>query len=208
MQPLYNRRLRKTDKLLLAKRSIDDSGYLRVSLEEAHGIDPMQIHDTLAIYARRSQARDSLNEIQKLHDLCPKLLGLEKSKGSCFLYQLHKCRGACGGHEPSELYNRRVEMAFERQRIRDWPYKGPILLQEVHTADELSDQKRSGVIIDQWCVIAEVSQQENCEPVVQARSKTFDLDTYKILRQFIETKLHKLKIQPLNQTQIAQFGMS
>lgn len=204
MQPLYNRKLRRTDKLLLAKGTYNDAGYLTVSLEEAHQLEPEDLGSTLAVYTRRSRARDSLNDIQKLYELCPKLLGLEKSKSSCFLYQLHKCHGACARQETAEDYNKRVELAFERQRIRDWPYKTPVLLQE-KSIEGL--QPTCGVIIDKWCVIAEVHQDEYCEPEIKTRRKTFDLDTYNILQSFIDTKLHKLRIQPLSENQLTEFGI-
>lgn len=204
MQPLYNRKLRRTAKLLLAKGTYNEDGYLTVSLEEAHQLEPEDLGNTLAVFTRRSRARDSLNDIQKLYELCPKLLGLEKSKSSCFLYQLHKCRGACAGHESAADYNKRVELAFERQRIRDWPYKTPILLQEKNIEGL---QPTTGVIIDQWCIIAEVHQDEYCEPEIKTRRKTFDLDTYNILQSFIETKLHKLRIQPLEPGQLLELGV-
>ncbi len=206
MQPLYNRKLRRTNKLLIAKSVYDENGYVTVSLEEAHQLEPEDLSSTLAVFVRRSRARDNLNELQKMYELCPKLLGLEKSKGACFLSQLHKCRGACAGRESAESYNQRVLRAFERQRIREWPYSSPILLQEISTD---SQAPKAGVIIDQWCVVAEVAQDEYCEPVVAIvnRRKTFDLDTYKILQSFMETKLHKLRIQPLTPVQLAQFGI-
>lgn len=204
LQPLYNRKLRKTDKLLLAKGSADDQGYMRVSLEEAYALEPEDISSTLAVYTRRGRAKDSLNDLQKLYELCPKLLGLEKSKGACFLSQLHKCRGACAGRETAEAYNHRVELAFERQRIRDWPYKSPVLLQERFRPD---DAPAGGVIIDKWCVIAEIHQEPDCEPVVKTRRQVFDLDTYKILQSFMEIKLHKLVIEPLGPRQLQQLGI-
>ncbi|MDB5181943.1 MAG: polC [Candidatus Saccharibacteria bacterium] len=204
MQPLYNRKLRRMQKLLLAKKSYTEDSYLVVSLEEAHQLQPEDLSSTLAVYARRSRARDSLNELQKLYELCPKLLGLEKSKSACFLYQLHKCRGACAGHETAEEYNKRVLLAFERQRIQEWPYSSPVLLQEKNIEGL---QPTTGLIVDQWCVIAEVSQDEYCEPEIKTRRGTFDLDTYKILQSFLETKLHKLRVQPLSREQLQQFGI-
>lgn len=194
MHPLYNRKLRKTDKLLLAKGTYDEDGYMRVALEEAYGIEPESLGSILAVFTRRSLARDRLNDIQKLYELCPKLLGMEKSKGACFLSQLHKCRGACAGRETPEAYNERLELAFERQRIIEWPFAGPILLQEKPAE---GGQPTSGVVIDNWCVVAEVRQEEYCEPEVSTRPRTFDLDTYTILQSFMLTKKHKLLIRPL-----------
>jgi len=203
-QPLYNRKLRKTDKLLLAKGTYDEAGYLRVALVDAFGLEPSDLVSTLAVYTRRGQARDNLNGLQKLYDLCPKLLGLEKSKGACFLSQLHKCRGACAGRESAADYNKRALLAFERQRVREWPYKSPVLVQE--KSDARADPA-SGIVVDQWCVVAEIQKEPGCEMVVKTRRKAFDLDTYKILQSFIEAKPHKLAIQPLSAPELQQFGL-
>ena len=203
MMPLYNRQLRRTDKLLLVRATPDDAGYLHVKLEEANDLSTDDLGSMLAVYERRSRAKSSLQDLQKTYDLCPKLLGLEKSSAACFLYQLHKCRGACAGHEPADLYNQRLLTAFEHQRIREWPYQGAVLVQEKWGETMTS----SGIIVDQWCVIGEVSQQEYCEPEVQTHTKTFDLDTYKILQNFLATKFHKLIIQPLSQQDMQQLGV-
>lgn len=217
MQPLYNRRLRRTQKLLLARQSYDGDGYAVVSLEEAHQLEPEELQSTLAVYARRSRARESLNDLQKLYELCPKLLGLEKNQrksqrkgqkkemSACFLSQLHKCRGACAGRESAEDYNKRLNLAFERQRIQEWPYSTPILLQEKNIAGQ---QPNTGVIVDQWCVIAEVRQDEYCEAEIKTHYKTFDLDTYKILQEFMHTKLHKLIVQPLSKQHLYNLGLT
>jgi DNA polymerase-3 subunit epsilon len=203
-QPLYNIKLRRTRKLLLAKQVADDSGYCHVELEDAHQIEPDDLADTLAVYTFRGKAKSSLEGLQKLYELCPKLLGLEKSKSACFLYQLHKCRGACAGKETAEAYNQRVTLAFERQRIQDWPFSSPVLLQEKPKDGSLPT---SGIVVDQWCVVAEVQQEAYCEPEVRRHRKSFDLDTYKILQSFLETKLDKLHVQPLSTQQLLQFGM-
>lgn len=205
MMPLYNRKLRRTQKLLIARRIDDERGYATIALEEASQLEPDNLGSVMAVYARRGAAKNSMNDLVRLHGLCPKLLGLEKSSrgGACFLSQLGKCRGACVGRESAASYNQRLLLAFERQRIRDWPYDGPVLVQEKFTDSAVS----SGIIVDKWCVIAEVSQEPECAPSVKSRSRTFDLDTYKILQGFLAAKLNKLIIQPLGPQQLAEFGM-
>ena len=44
--------------------------------------------------------------------LCLKTLGLEAGAGSCFAYQVRKCRGACIGKEPRALHDARLQMAL------------------------------------------------------------------------------------------------
>lgn len=204
MMPLYNRQLRRTAKLTIARARPDDEGYLRVTLEEASGISPDDLGSVLAVYDRRSRAKSSLLSMQKTYDLCPKFLGLEKPRGACFLSQLGKCRGSCAGRETTDLYNARLQIAFEQQRIREWPYQGAVLVQEKW--GDMGSNTSSGIIVDQWCVIGEVHQEADCEPDIQTRGKAFDLDTYKILQQFLTTKLSRLTIQPLSATEFTQFS--
>jgi len=191
LQPLYNRQLRKTEKLILAKQA-KQGGYITVNLEEASGIDPDEADQILAVFAHRGKAKQALSELVKVNCLCPKLMGLEKSTGACFLYQLRKCQGACAGHESAEAYNSRLHAAFERQRIQAWPYKDAILVQE-----KSESETAHGIIVDKWCVLGSVTQEPYCDPEVKLNQKSFDLDTYKILQSFMTVHANKLFIQPV-----------
>lgn len=197
LQPLYNRQLRRTSKLILAKQGRDEHGYITVRLEEAGAIDPEEADKILAVYAHRGKAKDSFNQMVKLHFLCPKLMGLEKPSGPCFLHQLRKCKGACIGGEQSESYNERLLSAFDKQRIQAWPFKDAIVLQE-NTGDAIA----RGIIVDKWCVLGEISQEPYCEPTLKLNEKAFDLDTYKILQSFLTTKSNQLKIMPIGLEQL------
>ncbi|MDB5175489.1 MAG: polC [Candidatus Saccharibacteria bacterium] len=197
LQPLYNRQLRRTAKLSLVKQSLSEGGYITVAVEEASTIDPADAQQILAVYPRRSRAKEALMTLARDYELCPKLMGMEKSSGACFWRQLHKCKGACNNEELADNYNQRLLRAFDRQRIQSWPYKGPILLQEKSTATTAR-----AIVVDQWCVLGELVQQEYCEPVLESRPKHFDLDTYKILQSFLSTKIHKLRISPLSSDEL------
>lgn len=190
-QPLYNRMLRRNQKLTLARQITSEDGYIRVSIDEVAAIDPTDTSDILAVYTTKGKAREYLNQAIKDHLLCPKLLGLEKSKSSCFLYQLKKCDGACVGKEPAKKYNARLLSYFDGKRIEQWPYGTPIAISEYGP-----EQHSKSIIVDQWCVIADISQDEGCSPVVKYYDKAFDIDTYKILRAYLGNKMSKLKIHP------------
>lgn len=201
LQPLYNRQLRRTEKLILARHDRDERGYLTVRLEEAAAIDPEEAGTILAVYTRRSKAKESFNQMVKQHFLCPKLMGLEKSGGACFLHQLQKCRGACAGNEPAGEYNERVLGAFERQRIRSWPFKDAVLVQERTASDTVH-----GIIVDKWCVLGSVTQEPYCEPEVKLNEMAFDLDTYKILQAFLTGNAKRITAKPFPLQDMQQLG--
>jgi DNA polymerase-3 subunit epsilon len=198
LQPIYNRQLRRVNKLIVVRAETTENGHLQLNLEEMSPEAALTSRDTLATYPRRSTAKASLETLLRTYNLCPKLLGLEKATGACFWYQLGKCQGACLGAEPAALYNARLQTAFQGRKVESWPYSGPILVKE--TAE-------SGIVVDDWCVLAEVSQQPDCEPQVKSWSRVFDLDTYKILQSFIGNKPRGLQVQILSQSQLAELGI-
>jgi DNA polymerase III subunit epsilon len=202
LQPLHNKKLRKTEKLLVARQAQNGGGYNTINLEEASHITADDVPQILAVYTRRSLAKNALDELAREYQLCPKLLGLEKGKGACFQHQLHRCKGACAGKEPAALYNARLKIAFNKQHIQEWPFSSPVLVQE-KTA---SPAPNHAIVVDRWCIVAEITQEEGCSPTVTEHPRTFDLDTYNIVRSFITNKLGSLIIRPISLSQLHQLG--
>lgn len=193
MQPLHNRLLRRTRKLVAFKKSINESGYIELKTETISELEPSDFDEILSLHPNRSKQKSSLLTAIKTFDLCPKLCGLEKSKGACFSYQLGKCRGACVGAESAATYNRRLLLAFERKKIDSWPYNSPIIIEE--NGAELAGI-RHGFIVDQWSIVGTITQEEDFEPQVSRYESAFDLDAYKILRSFILTRPDNIRITP------------
>lgn len=202
LQPLYNRKLRKTEKLTIARQSQNDDGYTTIGLEEASNITADDVPSILAVYARRNSAKNALDEMIKDYQLCPKLLGLEKGKGACFQHQLHRCKGACVGKEPAALYNARLKIAFNKQHIQEWPFSSPVLVQEKAAGRTNSH----AIVVDRWCVVAEITQAEGCDPEVKEHPRTFDLDAYNIIRSYLTNKLETLTIRPVSLNQLNQLA--
>ena len=86
----------------------DRNGFLRFSINiVAKGSRP------LVRFSSKGEAWNFLWEKVHDFDLCPKLSGLQISKGLCFDYQSGTCRGACMGIESTKKYNKRVEKAIQ-----------------------------------------------------------------------------------------------
>jgi DNA polymerase-3 subunit epsilon len=200
LQPHYNRQLRRRQKLTLARKSLSN-GYVTVDIEDVAEIDPETIGDVLGVYSTKGKAKQFLSEIVKDFGLCPRLMGLEKGRGACFSYQLKRCKGACEGHEAHLAYNNRLLAAFAGRRLQDWPFESPVIIAEKTDSDRLSS-----IVIDQWCVIADISQEPECDPVVRFQDKMFDLDTYKILRAYLSSKAHRLDVKPVSMDWVKQLS--
>ncbi len=199
MQPLYNRRLRATKTMTLARQSKDSRGYINISIDDISKIQPGSTEDILAVYSNKGRAKESLNQAIKDSRLCPKLMGFEKNSGSCFLFQLRKCDGACIGQEAPQRYNARIIDYFAEKRIESWPFSSPILIEE---KNPVGPDTPKAIVVDQWCVIADITQDEECSPSISLYDRAFDIDTYKILSAHLKNKMHLLKIRPISTSQL------
>jgi DNA polymerase-3 subunit epsilon len=69
-------------------------------------------------------------------------------------------------------------MALSQQRLKTWPYPGPIGIREHHAATQRSEVH----VFDQWCHVATVRDLDELEEVSQSNpALAFDLDTYRLL---------------------------
>lgn len=85
----------------------DRNGYLRFSVNlVTRGSRP------LIRFSSKGDAWNFLWQKVRENNLCPKLCGLQISKGLCFEYQTGECSGACMGVETVKKYNLRIENAI------------------------------------------------------------------------------------------------
>lgn len=200
LQPQYNRQLRQKEMMTLVLGARTPEGYASVRLADAREIEPESVGRLLAIYTTQGRAKLSLQALVSRYRLCPKLMGLEKTKRACFLSQLGKCDGACEGGEPTKAYNERFDYAFERQKIATWPYRGPVLIREQHSHAEGS----AGFVVDGWCLTATLRELEDGSVETRPEVRRFDLDRYKIIRQFLENPRNRRAVTPLSPAQVRQ----
>lgn len=201
MQPLYNRHLRRVNKLVLARKTQTKEGYDTLKLEEVDKITQEDIKDIVAIFRTKQQAKERLTDICNKYALCEKILGLEKGKGSCFGYKIEQCHGACIGEELPIKYNLRFAEAFYQSKVKSWPFAGPIL---IHEHDEFTGTKEA-FMFDQWCYISEgrAGESENdgsSEMAAKSQEIMFDHDTYKILVRYIFNEKNQKNITVIKKT--------
>jgi DNA polymerase-3 subunit epsilon len=153
-QPIFNRQLRNKLQFSLIRQTTDENGYSIATIETVKTIDDTD--NILAICKSTKEAKTLLKNKVDDFELCAKLLNLEKTKGACFSCQINKCKGACIGKENPGIYNVRFLQAFEKSKIKNWPFKGSVLI-------------HNKLIVNKW----------------KLGDGAFDWDTYKILARFI-----------------------
>lgn len=173
LMPLYNRRLRYREKMVIAVKKETD-GIYTIDIEETDAPDISDLENIMGVFKTKKQARETLVNLAKEYSLCDRFLGLEKTKHACFNSQLGRCKGVCAGKEIPMKYNLRFIEAFVKTRIKSWPHKGPIVIKEVDPESGAEEQ----FLIHNWCIV----QKEN---ETSLEDLVFDYDVYKILRRFM-----------------------
>lgn len=181
LQPIYNRMLRISRKLIILKKSENEKGYQTVTMDTVNTIDSADVPHILGIYRSKRQAKNFLINLAKKYNLCEKLLGLENTNNACFSYRLNACKGACIDEETALKYNLRFIQAFTQYRLKTWPFPGPIIIKEKNEFNQIEEC----IVIDKWCLIGNITIQDN-EYISTEVKKPFDLDIYKILVSFLQ----------------------
>jgi len=178
--PLFNKQLRRTRRLILAKEMLQDDGYKTVTLEEKSSIDAAEVERIVGVYRSKKQAKEHIALLTAQHHLCDRFMGLENTRGACFGYHLKRCHGACAGHEAPAKYNTRFDVAFGEYRLKSWPYDGPVAIREYNSEFEMSEAH----VLDKWCYLGSAAGEEDLYDV-RSKERTFEYDTYKILHAVI-----------------------
>ncbi len=191
--PVHNRRLRRHRSLVTWR--LDCSGAFHVpQLVTEPDFVPGTGADHFGLFRNRRAARNKLAELCAGQGLCPSILGLEKSTGPCFSYQLGRCRGACAGKESAQLHNLRLAAALAALRIASWPFPGTVGLKET---DEIRGRE-SIHVLDNWCWLGSADSEQEVQEIMTGGSPAFDIDTYRILRSWLDKKADRITVLDLS----------
>ena len=196
--PLHNQRVRAHRTLVMARRVDGERGYARLLLECRDTQDIRETSEVLGLFRSLRQAKETAADLARAHQLCPKVLGLDRRRGRCISRQLRQCRGACAGIEPPALFNARLETAWGARRLRAWPHAGPVMIREAN-----GDGARGHLfVLDAWRLVRALHIDEaGTRPFLPAQA-AFDYDIYKILAAHLAR--HPQTVTPLDAAQLAQ----
>lgn len=205
LEPLHNRRLRAACEcwtIVLEgegdglRARVEEMGTLPVSVERpaVRNVSGQGNGDCphFGTFRSRRDATKALDEIVRAHQLCRKTLGLEPGEGSCFGFQVGRCRGACAGREPAALHAARAQLAFAPHRLRPWPFRGRLAVCE---RDWRGEQELH--VFDQWRYLGTVRDEESLA-ALEPQAGGFDIDTYRILDRFLRKPAPRTRLVELD----------
>lgn len=188
LHPLWNQRATKRQGFIALRRQRNRQGYTTVQLTplETASAHPSTI---VGIFKSQSQAQTWLHEHARAHQLCLRLLGLERSKGACFLSQVGICLGACQGRESAIRYNARMALAFSHRPIRAWPYSGPIAIEEQNVVAERGEL----MVFDQWRLLHALRYDHESVSEWLTPHPQFDYEIYRVLTRYLNQHPHRAR---------------
>jgi len=183
-QPIYNRQLRRERSL--CSWQIEPEAQPLLKLVHEDDIDPSQMAQLFGTFRSKRQAVETLRKIADLSHLCVKVLGLEADRdGPCFAYQLKRCKGVCCGQESAEMHALRVQQALMAHKLKAWPYRGKIGIEEYNLENDL----RQIHVFEHWVYLGVAVDEESLQALrEQNMALKFDLDSYKLLLKMLSQK--------------------
>lgn len=134
-KPIYNRALRRHVFTHALYHFKDENGYINLKIDVADGRKK-----PITTFTNRESGKAFITKAVEDYKLCQKLVGLYKTKTSCFGYEIKTCNGACINKETPEIYNQRVESLIEKNNYKN---KNMVIVDKGRAIDE-----RSAILIE------------------------------------------------------------
>jgi len=189
-KPLYNQRTKSSAQphTLRGRTSPTPSGPVyRVQAVAIDGVEFADLMQCFGVFHSEKDARKAQSDIARAHQLCLKVMGLEDGAGSCFAYQVGKCRGACLGKEPLILHNTRLQLALSSLKLKTWPFPGRVALRERYSRGGMPEYMQGADlhVVDHWTYLGTArTEEELAELGSRESSAAFDVDIYRILVRY------------------------
>ncbi len=176
-QPLFNRRLKPSCESVTIRLAAEGSA---VEFATIGDLQPAQLAGCCGVFHSHQDARKALMDIARAQLLCLKVLGLEQSDGSCFAYQLGKCKGACAGKEALILHRVRLQTALSSLKLKAWPFPGRVALRERGPLGAADLH-----VLDHWAYLGTASCEEELAALAATQAPAaFDAHVYRILVRY------------------------
>jgi DNA polymerase-3 subunit epsilon len=178
-KPLFNQRLREKGDSYTLCTAPEGAGLRLVAIRD---LDSGRLEDCHGVFQSQKDGRKALADIARAHALCLKVLGFEETSGSCFAYQVGRCKGACLGQESLLLHGVRVQMALASLRLKAWPYPGRIALEESRSEYH---------VLEHWSYLGTARSEEELAQLAAGTARAeFDVDVYRILARYLAKNPH------------------
>lgn len=135
VKPIFNRALRKTNFTHALYSFKDENHYINLKIDIADGRKK-----PVTTFSNKQSGKSFIIKAIEEYSLCQKLTGIYKTNTNCFNYDMKTCEGACIQEEPTESYNKRVELLLSKNSYSN---KNMVIIDKGRDVDE-----RSAILIE------------------------------------------------------------
>ncbi|GAA3589604.1 exonuclease domain-containing protein [Flavivirga amylovorans] len=130
VKPIFNRALRRTSFTHALYSFKDENDYINLKIDIADGRKK-----AITTFSNKQSGKSFMNRAIEDYKLCQKLTGIYKTDTNCFNYDIKTCEGACIQQEPTESYNKRVELLLSKNSFSN---KNMVIIDKGRDIDEHS----------------------------------------------------------------------
>ena len=130
VKPIFNRALRRTGFTHALYSFKDENNYINLKIDIADGRKK-----PVTTFSNKQSGKSFILKAIEEYSLCQKLTGIYKTNTSCFNYDIKTCEGACIQKEPTESYNKRVELLVSKNSYSN---KNMVIIDKGRDVDEHS----------------------------------------------------------------------
>ena len=135
VKPMFNRALRRTSFTHALYSFKDENHYINLKIDIADGRKK-----PVTTFSNKQSGKSFIIKAIEEYNLCQKLTGIYKTNTNCFNYDIKTCEGACIQEEPTESYNKRVELLLSKNSYSN---KNMVIIDKGRDVDE-----RSAILIE------------------------------------------------------------
>ena len=94
------------------------------------------------------------------------------------------------------MHDERMLTALAVLRVRAWPYRGPVLIREVHEGSERAETH----LVDQWCLIGSASSESELGELLEGvmSRRRFDADIYRLLLRWMDAPARAVQVMEVS----------
>ncbi|RXJ50761.1 exonuclease domain-containing protein [Gelidibacter gilvus] len=113
-KPSFNRAMRRSTFTHALYSFIDENGYINLKIDSIDGRKT-----AITTFSNYQSGKQFMFKAIENYKLCPKLVGLDTAKTSCFKYHINECKGACIKEESPTDYNLRIQELIAKNSYKN-----------------------------------------------------------------------------------------
>lgn len=201
LNPTYTNKVKRDPVLPVLKRKIYN-GYCYPKKELLDDCLIEEVDSLIGVFNSVESMDRHLSKLCKEFKLCPNYMTGKFKESECKNFSVSSCIGPCAEIIPAKDYNKVFDEAFLSSRILAWPFNGYLMVKELNA--ELDDGDI--FVFYKWSLVARGKLVGSMYEIKMQENASFDIDLYKVLKNYILRHQNYSVISELQLSQIVELA--